>query len=199
MSDTEGTQLGSLHPCMLHPHAVLCVREYRHRKPCIQGFPSRGQPGTDGGLEAIKKHRLHKVKASPPLLSDSASSSAQWGWRIIRPRGVECEVHETRRRQHAGCRETDCLQTCFVSSLSIKTNLGRSSKMNRFHSLLRMLISLGELEDLAMGTFDQLLTRDSDIVNCTPYICQGWHHSPTHPTHSWAPVPIWFRWLALKS
>lgn len=27
MSDTEGTQLGSLHPFMLHPHAVLCVSE----------------------------------------------------------------------------------------------------------------------------------------------------------------------------
>lgn len=79
-------------------------------------------------------------------------------------------------------RQTACKRALF--HLSIKTNLGRSSKMNRFHSLLWMLISLGELEDLAMGTFDQLLAHDSDIVNCTPYIYQGWHQSPIHLTHS---------------
>lgn len=114
MSDTEGTQLGSLHPCMLHPHAVLCVREYRHRKPCIQGFPSRGQPDTDGGLEAIKKHRLHKVKASPPLLSDSASSSSQWGWRSFAHKGwsVKFMRHGGGSMQGAG-RQTACKRALF--------------------------------------------------------------------------------------
>lgn len=66
---------------------------------------------------------------------------------------------------------------CFVAPHNVKTNLGQSSKMNRFHLLLWLLISL-EPEDLAtLGTLCQLLARDSDIVNCTPYICQGQHHS----------------------
>lgn len=120
MSDTERNSAWELTPLHAAPpcYAVcqrVWIQEAMHPGLCFQG-----QPATDGGLEAIKKHRLHKAKASPSLLSDSASSSAQWGWRLFTHEGWSVKFMRHGGGNIQGARRQTACRSAFFHLIASK-------------------------------------------------------------------------------